>query len=93
MAYQPSEQNKLGWEVGFCAVHATSFPTMQNVLYETRQMSVCCKASLNRHFMLLFPTRLDFENSAEEFYPHKTLYPYETLIISLFINMMPHQHN
>ena len=30
-----------------------------------------------------------FENSAEEFHPHKT---HESLIISLFINIVSHQH-
>jgi hypothetical protein len=47
------------------------------------------KASLSGDFISLFSTHSDFGNSAEEFHP----YSHETLIISLFSNMVPHQHN
>jgi hypothetical protein len=50
------------------------------------------QASLNANFMSQFPTYLYFENSAEEFHSHETLYSYETLIISLFINTVPCQY-
>jgi hypothetical protein len=33
------------------------------------------------------------ENSAEEFHPHETLSIPMKLLLSLFINMVPHQHN
>jgi hypothetical protein len=41
------------------------------------------KTSLSGDFMALLPMYQYFGNSAEEFYPHKTLYSHETLIISL----------
>jgi hypothetical protein len=44
-----------------------------------------CKASLSGDFMALLLMHSYFENSA------KSLCFHETLIISLFINMVPHQ--
>jgi hypothetical protein len=51
------------------------------------------KASLSENFMSLFPTHPDFGNNVEKLHPHETLCSHETLIIFLFINMVPHQHN
>jgi hypothetical protein len=50
------------------------------------------KASLNGDFMSLFLTYPNFGNSAEEFCPYE-LSATMKLLSSLFINMVPHQHN
>jgi len=42
--------------------------------------------------MTQFSTYLNFGNSAEEFYPNKTLSTPMKLLSSLFINMVSHQH-
>jgi hypothetical protein len=51
------------------------------------------KTSLSEDLMSLFPTHLDFGNSAEEFYLHETLSTPMKLLSSLFINIVPYQHN
>jgi hypothetical protein len=51
------------------------------------------KTSLSGDFMSLFPTHPDFRNGAEEFHPHETLSVPMKLLSSLFVNMVPHQHN
>jgi hypothetical protein len=55
-------------------------------LFEPCICTLCYQASLSGGFMIQFPTHPYFGNSAEEFHPH------ETLIISHFINTVPHQH-
>jgi hypothetical protein len=57
------------------------------------QLGISSKASLGGDFMSLFPKYLDFENSAEEFHPHEILSTPMKLLSSLFINVVPHQHN
>jgi hypothetical protein len=43
--------------------------------------------------MSLFPTYLNFRNSIEESHPYETLSALMKLLSSLFINIVPHQHN
>ena len=49
------------------------------------------KASLSGDFMTLLPMHQYFENSAEEFHPHKTLSTPIKLLSSLFIDTVPRQ--
>jgi hypothetical protein len=48
---------------------------------------------LSGDFMSLFPVHLDFRNGAEEFHPHESLSTPIKLLSSLFIDMVPPQHN
>jgi hypothetical protein len=56
--------------------------------YPLRPVSV-----VSGDFISLFPTHPDFRNSTEVFHLHETLSTPMKLLSSLFINMVPQQHN